>query len=61
MQRIEITGNWNTQKVKLKKQFPMLNDKDLIFAEGEKEEMLRKLQAKMGKTDEEFQKILSAL
>jgi uncharacterized protein YjbJ (UPF0337 family) len=51
---------WVEQKVALKKQFPSLTDSDMMFEEGKKEEMLAKLQIKIGKTKEELQKIIAA-
>lgn len=61
MNKTEIKGNWNEQKGKLKQKFAILTDNDLMFAEGKKEEMFGKLQAKLGKTKEEFYKILLEL
>jgi uncharacterized protein YjbJ (UPF0337 family) len=57
----QIKGNWNEQKGKLKQKFAILTDNDLLFAEGKKEEMMGKLQIKLGKTKEEMMKILSDL
>jgi len=53
-----IKGNWNEQKGKLKQQFAILTDNDLMFEEGKKDEMFGKLQIKLGKTKEELQKII---
>lgn len=61
MNTTEVKGNWNEQKGKLKQKFAVLTDNDLMFAEGKKEEMLGKLQVKLGKTKEEMHKILAAL
>jgi uncharacterized protein YjbJ (UPF0337 family) len=61
MNTTEVKGNWNEQKGKLKQKFATLTDDDLMFAEGKKDEMLGKLQIKLGKTKEELHKILSAL
>jgi len=58
---IELKGNWNEQKGKLKQKFAMLVDNDLLFAAGKKDEMLGKLQVKLGKTKEELYKIIGAL
>ena len=58
---IELNGNWNEQKGKLKQKFAILVDNDLLFAAGKKDEMLGKLQAKLGKTKEELQKIIGSL
>lgn len=57
----EVKGTWNEQKGKLKQQFATLTDNDLMFEEGKKEEMLGKLQIKLGKTKDELHKIIAAL
>ncbi|MEI6347420.1 MAG: CsbD family protein [Bacteroidota bacterium] len=61
MNTTELKGNWNEQKGKLKKKFAVLTDNDLLFKEGKKEEMLGKLQIKLGKTKEEIDKIIESL
>jgi uncharacterized protein YjbJ (UPF0337 family) len=59
MNTTEVKGNWNEQKGKLKQQFANLTDDDLMFAEGKKDEMLGKLQIKLGKTKEELHKVMA--
>jgi len=54
----EVKGNWNELKGKLKQRFAVLTDNDLMFEEGKKEEMLGRLQIKLGKTKEELLKII---
>jgi len=54
-------GTWNETKGKLKQKFAFLTDNDLLFAEGKKDEMLGKIQIKLGKTKEELQAIISSL
>ncbi len=61
MIKTELKGNWNEQKGKLKQKFATLTDNDLMFAEGKKDEMLGRLQIKLGKTKEEIYKILLEL
>lgn len=61
MNSTELKGKWNEQKGKLKQKFATLTDKDLLFEEGKKDEMLGKLQIKLGKTKEELRKIIAAL
>ncbi|MBN1767820.1 MAG: CsbD family protein [Prolixibacteraceae bacterium] len=61
MNTTELSGNWNEQKGKLKQKYATLTDNDLLFAEGKKEEMLGRLQTKLGKTKEELHKIISSL
>ncbi len=57
----ELKGNWNETKGKLKQKFAMLTDNDLLFVEGKQEEMLGRLQIKLGKTKEEIQKLISEI
>lgn len=61
MNTTEVKGNWNEQKGKLKQKFAILTDNDLMFEKGKREEMFGKLQIKLGKTKEEFEKIISEL
>jgi uncharacterized protein YjbJ (UPF0337 family) len=61
MNTTELKGNWNEQKGKLKQKFAILTDDDLLFVQGKKEEMLGKIQVKLGKTKEELHKIIEAL
>lgn len=61
MNTTEINGKWNTTKGKLKQKFAVLSDNDLMFAEGKKDEMVGRLQIKLGKTKEEMQKIIESL
>ncbi|MDP2724327.1 MAG: general stress protein CsbD [Bacteroidales bacterium] len=56
-----LRGNWNEQKAMLKQKFAILTDDDLLLGEGKKEELLARLQIKLGKTKEELQKIFAAL
>ena len=61
MNTTEVKGTWHEQKGKLKQKFAELTDNDLMFEEGKKEEMLGKLQVKLGKTKEELHSIIAAL
>jgi len=61
MNTTEMKGNWNEQKGKLKQKFANLTDDDLLFAEGKKDEMMGRLQKKLGKSKEELNKIIAAL
>lgn len=57
----ELQGNWNETKGKLKQKFALLTDSDVLLIEGKQEEMLGRLQIKLGKTKEEIQKIISEI
>lgn len=56
-----VKGNWNELKGKLKQKFADLTDDDLMYAEGKEDELLGKLQIKLGKSNEELRKIISEL
>ena len=47
-------GQWNEIKGKLKQKYGQLTDDDLMFTEGKEDEMLGRLQTKLGKTKEEI-------
>ena len=49
-----IKGNWNELKGKLKQKYGNLTDDDLIFSEGKEDEMLGRLQKKLGKSKDEI-------
>lgn len=57
----ELKGNWNETKGKLKQKFAMLTDNDLLLVEGKQEELLGRLQQKLGKTREDINKIIADL
>ena len=61
MNTTELKGNWNEQKAKLKQKFAILTDDDLMLVEGKKDEMMAKLQIKLGKTKEEMHAIIADL
>jgi uncharacterized protein YjbJ (UPF0337 family) len=61
MNTIGLKGDWDRQKGKLKQKFAILTDNDVLLLEGKKEEMLGRLQVKLGKTKAELQKIISEL
>lgn len=61
MNKTEIKGNWNEIKGKLKQKYADLTDDDLTYAEGKKDEMLGKIQKKIGKSEDELNKIIADL
>lgn len=56
-----IKGNWNELKGKLKQKFGNLTDDDLMFTEGREDEMLGRLQKKLGKSADEVRRLLAEL
>lgn len=44
MNKLQIKGNWNEIKGKLKQKFADLTDDDMVYAEGKEDELLGRLQ-----------------
>ena len=61
MKKLNIKGNWNEVAGKLKQQYANLTDDDLLFAEGKEEELLGRLQKKLGKDKGEIRKLIAKL
>jgi len=61
MTNLQLRGSWNEMKGKLKQKYGQLTDDDLEFAEGKDEELLGRLQQKLGKTKEELRKEIETL
>jgi uncharacterized protein YjbJ (UPF0337 family) len=61
MTKLEFKGGWNEVKGKLKQKYAQLTDDDLAFAEGKDEELLGRLQQKLGKSKEDLRRELESL
>lgn len=59
--KMEWMGNWNKTKGKLKQSFAILTDNDLLLIKGKQDELIGRLQEKLGKSKEEIQKIIEAI
>ena len=51
MNTFTFDGSWNRIKGKLKQAYAQLTDDDLVFIEGKAEELLGRIQAKLGLTE----------
>ncbi|HEU0208029.1 MAG TPA: CsbD family protein [Candidatus Udaeobacter sp.] len=51
---LQMKGNWNQIKGKLKQKYGQLTDQDLTFAEGKDDELWGRLQEKLGKTKDQL-------
>ena len=58
MNKLQFKGSWNEVKGKLKQKYAQLTDDDLTYAEGKDDELVGKLQKKLGKSAEEVRRIL---
>ena len=56
-----MKGDWNTIKGKLKQEYADLTDEDLTYTEGQGDELVGRLQEKLGKGKAEITKILNNL
>lgn len=61
MVNLKLKGDWNIIKGKLKQKYGNLTDDDLTFIKGKEEELLGRLQNKMGSTKQEIRDLLSKL
>lgn len=58
MNKLQIKGSWNELKGKLKQQYGNLTDDDLVFSEGKEDELLGRLQKKLGKSKDEVRQMI---
>ena len=56
MNKLEMKGNWNVAKGKLKQKWANLTDDDLKFEEGQQDELIGRIQRRTGQTREQVQK-----
>ncbi|MBV8483873.1 MAG: CsbD family protein [Verrucomicrobia bacterium] len=58
MNKLQFKGSWNEVKGKLKQKYSQLTEDDLTYAEGKDDELVGKLQKKLGKSAEEIRHLL---
>jgi uncharacterized protein YjbJ (UPF0337 family) len=61
MNKLELFGNWNILKGKLKARFAVLTDNDLLYIKGKEEQLLGRIQRKLGKTRRELLALFTQL
>jgi uncharacterized protein YjbJ (UPF0337 family) len=61
MTKLQMKGSWNEVKGKLKQKYGSLTDDDLTFAEGKDEELLGRLQQRLGRTKDEIREEIASL
>jgi uncharacterized protein YjbJ (UPF0337 family) len=59
--KLQVKGNWNEVKGKLKQKYGQLTDQDLMFAEGKEDELLGRLQKRLGKSQDDLRSELEKL
>lgn len=58
MTTLEIKGDWNITKGKLKQQWAKLTDDDLRYVEGKHDELIGRIQQRTGETREAIEKVI---
>jgi len=58
MNKLEIKGDWNITKGKLKQKWASLTDDDLKYVDGMSDELLGRIQKRTGETREAIQKAI---
>jgi uncharacterized protein YjbJ (UPF0337 family) len=61
MTNLRFKGSWNEVKGKLKQKYGQLTDNDVAFAEGKEDELLGRLQQRLGKSKEDLRKEIEDL
>jgi uncharacterized protein YjbJ (UPF0337 family) len=61
MNMLNIKGSWNEVAGKLKQKYANLTDDDLLFKEGKEEELLGRLQKRLGKSKEEIRTLIGKM
>jgi len=59
--RLKLKGDWNQTKGKIKQAYADLTDDDLKYEEGKDDELVGRLQKKIGKTKDEVVKWIQDL
>jgi uncharacterized protein YjbJ (UPF0337 family) len=61
MNELKFTGEWNELKGKLKQKYAQLTEDDLLYAKGKEDELLGRLQKKLGQGQDEIRKVIASL
>jgi uncharacterized protein YjbJ (UPF0337 family) len=61
MNKLGIKGEWNEVAGKLKQKYAELTDDDLLLEEGKEDELLGKLQKRLGKTKEQIHGLIKKI
>jgi uncharacterized protein YjbJ (UPF0337 family) len=56
--KLTLKGNWNVVKGKLKQSYGELTDDDLTYSEGQEDELVGRIQKRIGSTAADVRKML---
>ncbi|MBA3900445.1 MAG: CsbD family protein [Bacteroidetes bacterium] len=57
---LDLRGQWNNIKGKLKQKYSQLTDDDLEYMEGKENELIGRLQRKLGKTKNQIMDLINS-
>jgi uncharacterized protein YjbJ (UPF0337 family) len=60
MDKLRFKGSWNEVKGKLKQKYADLTDDDLTYMEGKEDELLGRLQRRLGRSKDEIRRELES-
>ena len=61
MNKLSFKGEWNELKGKLKEKYAQLTDDDLMYEKGKEDQLLGRLQKKLGQKQDEIRKLIASL
>jgi uncharacterized protein YjbJ (UPF0337 family) len=61
MDKLSIKGNWKEISGKLKQKYANLTDDDLLYKEGKEDELMGRLQKKIGTTKDGLRDLIAKL
>ena len=61
MNELKFKGEWNELKGKLKQKYAQLTDDALMYATGKEDDLLGRLQKKLGQRQDEIRKVIADL
>ena len=56
MNNLQVKGDWNITKGKLKQKFAQLTDDDLRYVEGKEDELIGRIQKRTGQAKQDIEK-----
>ncbi|MGD0815618.1 MAG: CsbD family protein [Verrucomicrobiota bacterium] len=58
MNTLQVKGNWNVVKGKLKQKYAQLTDNDLRYEEGREDELIGRIQKRTGDSKEAVEQLI---
>ena len=61
MNKLTFKGDWNQVKGKLKQKYGQLTDDDLVYSEGKDDELVGRLEKKLGVARDKITRLISEI